>query len=140
LHPLSYFCEKNTMHFKIFWKAYTWTLIIFYLSLAPSDTFPEVGVWNADKLVHTLVYFGQTTLFILAFFRLGPQNKKIYLMLPLAISLFTGTVTELLQGINGIGRHPDWLDMLANTSGSILAIALFPVLQKKVFGPWLKWL
>ena len=125
---------------KIFWKAYAWTLVILYLSLSPKENFPKVSVINFDKFVHLMMYLVLTFLFVVAFFKKFPTNPKTYYLFPLMIGLFVGGGTELAQSIEFINRKADWLDMISNSLGAILAVVIFYYLNKKSHALILKWL
>ena len=110
-----------------------------YLSFAPGDNFPKVGVVNFDKFVHTCIYFVQTFFFITAFYRKFPENKKKFLLLPLLIGLITGLGTEILQGTTLINRNADWLDMMANSIGVLVAVLSFKTINKGFIKRNIKW-
>lgn len=128
------------MTFSKFWKAYLWTVIILYLSFAPSESFPEVGIINFDKVVHLLIYYSQTFLFINAFHKRGLSYSKKFLYVPFIVCISTGLLTEILQGTSLINRNSDWLDMIANTSGVVLAIVTFKPLYNSRLNKLLQYL
>ena len=116
---------------KNLWKAYLFTLILLFLCLAPSNTFPEVGIINFDKFVHLFIYYIQAFLYIAAFYRIDPDNKFKYLFIPVIINLCIGGLTEILQSlIVIINRKGDWIDFIFNSTGILLAVITYKPLAK----------
>lgn len=77
---------------------------------------------NSDKLVHGIMFFGLA--FLYQFLK---DNRLIKLILvPFLISF----LIEILQGMMPFGRTFDWLDLLANTIGILLAVGLIQSIKK----------
>jgi VanZ family protein len=95
------------------WTAIGWTLVLLvcYLSLVPVDDLPPVE-YN-DKVAHASAYFG----LMFWFAQLSPRRLRLT-----AAFLAMGATIELLQGLSGY-RDMSALDMLANTTGVLLAFA-----------------
>ncbi len=91
------------------------------LSLAPpGDGSPLLP----DKFVHFATYF------FLAFWFVSLARRAR--AVALAGVLLLGGALELLQGLTPM-RQPDWLDMLANTSGALLALMIVAFLPVNIF-------
>ena len=77
---------------------------------------------NADKIVHVCMFFG------LAFLYQFLKDKPIfyYFLVPFFISF----LIEILQGIMPFGRSFDWLDLIANSIGILLAVGLVQSIKK----------
>ena len=102
-------------------------LVVTILSLIPNPESVPGGSWfaeflaklflgdahHADKINHFIAYGGLAGCAALAGFRLfGKQT-----LLLVALILYSGGI-ELAQGLTS-QRHPDWLDMIANSSGVV---------------------
>ena len=101
-------------------------MAIVVLSLIPSNSLPKLNfkdLVGIDKLGH-LFFYGNA-----CFFFLMGRSPKIYgmhLFLSTGIPLIgLGLLMELFQAAMLLGRNFDYLDMLANAMGVILAIILF---------------
>ena len=107
-------------------RAYLWTilwaLIILALCLMPGPQLPKwewFDIFNLDKLVHGILFF------ILAVFcaqamRHGGSPVR-YILWACILSVLYGVGTELLQGLEVLGRRTDVNDMMANAIGAIAA-------------------
>lgn len=84
------------------------------LSLLPLSM-PSTGVENGDKLGHFLAYAVMTIWFL-------HLSQKQWLVV--CLFLVMGLVIEALQGITTY-RFFEWLDLLANTFGVLLAYTVF---------------
>ncbi len=111
--------------------ALLWALLILVLCLLPGDRLPEWGwfdLLDLDKLVHALLFFGQTVLLASAFLGMGRPQQALGWAVGLAVAFGLGT--ELLQGLEALGRRTDPVDMLANSIGA-LAGAWFIALRRR---------
>ena len=95
-----------------------WVVAILFLSLMPARNVPEVGVWNADKLVHTGMYFALTLLMLKSQW-LSIASLK-YLLVVALVCIGFGASIEWLQEHCTTDRHFDDLDIVANTLGVVL--------------------
>ena len=96
-------------------------LLDIVLSLAPPG---DVAPLVPDKAVHFSTYF------LLAFWFVSLAARKRLAAVTAVIAL--GGVLELLQGLTP-ARQPEWLDLLANTSGALLALCIVMLLPFNVF-------
>lgn len=105
--------------------------LVLYLTLMPGNALSKidrVGISsfldfkNADKLVHACMFFGLAFLFQ----TLKERTYIIYFLVPFFISF----MIEILQGIMPFGRTFDWFDLLANSTGILLAIGFFQSIKK----------
>lgn len=82
--------------------------VLMWLSLAPQDELPRaLSFW--DKAQHGLAYATLTLIGAAAF----PERVGLMVI----VSLATGGLAEVLQGLEGLGRQADWRDMVANMTG-----------------------
>jgi len=114
-------------------------VIILLLSVSSSDSFPQsdwLSFNGIDKIVHVLMYFALTFLFSA---EAGYRKLTRHLSLPviMLLSLFYGALLEVIQLLFTTTRHGDWLDLLANAGGVLLAGVLSSVLHRLRFGPFL---
>lgn len=93
-----------------------WLMVVtvWLLSLMPLSV-PMDSVQGGDKLGHLLAYFSMTFWFLhLAYNR----------WLVVSLFIIMGLVIEILQSLTGY-RYFEWMDLLANTVGVLIACAVF---------------
>lgn len=102
------------------------TILIGYLSLMKM---PKVNIGftnNVDKLYHLFAYFTLAICWLFSFY------KKVKLKYYLVIGcIIYGIVIEALQNILTDYRTGDYMDILANTLGVLLALFVFNQILKK---------
>lgn len=111
--------------------AVIWTILVIVLSLMPKAALDEAGLiqlMHLDKLGHFTFYFGFVYLWSKAFndsrnFR----NKQLWIVL---ISIFLGITIEYLQMQTNFGRHFEYLDIIANIMGSMVALITYNKINK----------
>ncbi|MBP7408671.1 MAG: VanZ family protein [Flavobacteriales bacterium] len=102
--------------------AIAWALVILVLCLMPGKALPE---WNwfalldLDKLVHAGLFFVLAVLLAQAFY--SNRSPAHYLVWACIISIAYGLATEFMQGMEALGRRTDLNDMIANSTGAVLA-------------------
>lgn len=124
---------KNLLVLKqiYFLAALFWTGIIAFFCLVKFSDVPFKGVSNLDKLVHVFFHFVFTILWYLYFKKKSKSiNFKNLLMISFLLSVFFGVSIELLQKYLTTTRNGDVLDVLANTSGAIIAVFGIIILSK----------
>ncbi len=101
---------------------------ILYGTLFPVNYDVPQSLLGMDKLVH-LIMFGAWTFF----FGLVRFLKGKFKLIPVFIvgTLF-GLVVEILQHVLPTGRSPEFMDVIADVSGTTLAIFILFLLSKKV--------
>jgi VanZ family protein len=115
----------------VFVLAIGWTLLIAFLCLITFNDLPSVKVKGADKMVHVTFYFVLIMLwgFYSKLQQDGIRIPKIFRIV--IISILYGIVLEILQETLTTTRHADMLDVLANSTGATLALALFALIKKR---------
>lgn len=101
-----------------FWLAIFWTILILFLCLKSPSGEPKFYFPNADKIVHFGFYF----VFVLLWFRFlvfKDKNSNATLSMLIVVSIVLGILIEIAQKYFTINRQADWLDIVANTFGSI---------------------
>ncbi|MCP9291756.1 VanZ family protein [Gracilimonas sediminicola] len=101
---------------------------ILYGTLFPVSYDVPQSLLGMDKLVH-LIMFGAWTFF----FGLVRFLKDKFKLIPVFIvgTLF-GLIVEILQYLLPTGRSPEFMDFIADLSGTGLAILVLYILAKKV--------
>jgi VanZ family protein len=109
------------------WLAFIWTALICAACLIPGNEVPDVPVPFADKWVHFIIFAGFSFLWLCTFKRPGFREGLIMACL----SALLGYAVELLQG-SGIttGRSYDLYDLLADSIGGLIGIAVFFLLHR----------
>ena len=101
----------------IFSATILYTIVIAVLSLVNlGNNFPELNTGFNDKIAHFLFYAIFCLMWFLSF---KSFDLKRSLLIALFFSILFGTVIELIQGIDSIGRTKDVFDFFANIMGAI---------------------
>ena len=104
------------------------TSVVFYLSLKPPN--PDNKTWNfffirGDLFLHFLCYFILSIVYYIAFYTKEKTTKK-----SLLLSVFIGSLLEILQIIPFFRRTFDVQDLIANCLGAGIGVIsirlLFP--------------
>ncbi|WP_396155589.1 VanZ family protein [Flavobacterium sp.] len=115
----------------LFGLAISWTLLIAFLCLVTFSKLPSLGVSGVDKYVHATLHF-VFTLFWGSYISLKQNEIKIPKILRVVmLSILYGIVIEILQETTTTTRNADILDVLANFTGTLSALAVFILLKKK---------
>ena len=102
-----------------------WTGLVAYL--------PSVDVTQFDKIGHFTFHFGITLVWFL-FWKTTFRNENKYALLKAFLfSFFFGVAIEIIQGLFTYTRQADFMDVLANTNGALVAILIiymFSIIKK----------
>ncbi|MBP6313287.1 MAG: VanZ family protein [Flavobacteriales bacterium] len=99
-----------------------WAALILFLCLLPGSKLPKwdwFALFDMDKLVHAGMFFIQALLLARVFF--ARQTPERWVLWSVLLSVTFGVATELLQGMEALGRRTDLNDMIANTIGALVA-------------------
>lgn len=111
-----------------------WALVIFALCSMPGSLIPTVSwleLLSFDKWVHAGVFFVLLSLLQIAV-TAHQQNKKfVYFYFTLCV-LYGGAL-EIMQATVFSERSADWLDMIANSFGCVIAFVLNTRINRLVF-------
>jgi VanZ family protein len=109
-----------------------WACLIFIESSIPGERFPDVPVFNADKLVHLCIYF------VFCFFSHRAFTHQQKFPLIVRHSLVFSVVLTLLYGISDEchqyfvpGRSSDVFDVMADLAGGILCVVVISMLMRR---------
>lgn len=111
--------------------ALVYTGAITYFSLIVMDFKVSVAGFDpTDKMLHAGAYLFLALLWKLYFIFKEPdfQRYKSNLLWVAFASFLFGMLIEVLQGTLTSYRTPDWWDVLANSTGVLLAVFLFMIL------------
>ncbi|MBL7953022.1 MAG: VanZ family protein [Flavobacteriales bacterium] len=109
--------------------AIVWALIIAALCLTPGKAIPSwewADLLSVDKMVHMLL-FGVLSYLCARGLRdrsVNTWSDGRILFIAGLLSFAYGALMEVLQGIPGLGRHGDLVDLTANTIGALVGALL----------------
>ena len=127
---------KLTTFIRYNYRTIIWSLVILVLSWVPGKSIPEFSFWSLlsfDKFAHAAVYailvlvtiVGQSKQYRFSFYR-----SKIVIR-SLIFSTVYGIGVEIFQAYSNTGRHMEFADMIANTIGGLLGVAIFYIIYGK---------
>ena len=120
--PIKKLLERNAFFIAIFF-----TIFIAFISLISLKGIPAIKVSNSDKFGHLFAYFLLCLSWLYAFRNHSQKKVTIYIIIVLIIY---GILIEVLQGVLTTYRQADFFDILANSSGVILAMVFYKKLIK----------
>jgi len=119
---------------KKLWPPIVWALLILLLTGIPGNYVPETISFldwaSPDKVVHFILFGGQTFLILFAF-RDNLRDKKTrrkLVITAITIGVAYGLLTEILQAYVFIGRDGNLFDFIADFLGAILGFLAFYLL------------
>lgn len=98
-----------------------YTILTTFLSLVELGDIPNLNTKFDDKIAHFLFY---AIFCLLWFLNLTYFKIKRSLIAASAISILFGLIIEILQDLTTTYRTAEFLDILANTMGTIIMAAL----------------
>lgn len=107
----------EVLKYKKFWLLIGYAMVAFVIYSSLTSSPVSVGIAYSDKFLHTVGYFGLMGWFL----QIYHQKATRFLLAAAFITL--GISLEFLQDWGGI-RYFEVNDMIANTSGVLLAWAL----------------
>lgn len=117
-----------------FWAAIAWTVLITVLCLVSMEklgSVNDVKIPYKDKYGHFTFYFLFTLLWAAYFkikFRISPKKARINALIA---AIIYGAFIEVLQGLFTNGkRQADFLDVVFNTLGSLVAVLVLWLLHR----------
>ncbi|AOW20885.1 VanZ family protein [Urechidicola croceus] len=119
---------KNLLELSAYFNAISITLLIVYLSLSSLEEL-NVDISVSDKLLHTIAYFVLSMSWLFAV-KKSHYSLKLKIIIALAILLF-GIIIEVLQGSLTDNRHADYYDIIANSTGILIALLIFGFLFRR---------
>ena len=116
-----------------FWAASLFTAFIAVCCLVSMKNFESVPVQDGytDKYVHCTFYFIFTILWFLYFKSVKPGNDKKHRLTVFGMAVVFGILIELCQQFFTTDRSADITDVVANTTGSAIAVLVLWLLGKR---------
>lgn len=121
--------KKYSYHLSILWA-----LVIFGLCSMPGRFIPSVSwleLLSFDKWVHAGIFFMLLTLFGISVTAHRQNKNLVYLYF--ILSVLYGGALEIMQATVFIDRSADWIDMVANSFGCLIALLLNRRINRLVF-------
>ncbi|MCU0360389.1 MAG: VanZ family protein [Bacteroidia bacterium] len=121
---ISSFIFRHTTFLLVFW-----ILFIFLLCATPGQFIPTshwLELLSVDKWVHAGIFFVLTILFFLFAFKRNQQEGFLYVYTVLGV--FYGVGLEVMQARWFSNRSFDYLDMVANAMGGVIALSMHKVI------------
>lgn len=104
-----------------------WTLFMAVMCLVSFNKLPSLGIGGADKYVHVVFHFG---FFVLWFFYFRkPDNFDKVMGRVFLASVLYGIAIEVAQELFTATRHADFFDVMANTTGAFIAVAVIMIVN-----------
>ncbi len=119
---------------KHYHKTILLTFLILFLSLYSfRDIYRAAqAIPYSDKIVHFLMYFGITLVFLFEhYIETLKMNKKDYVMN--LYPLILGGLIEIIQSMFTQSRSGDWYDFIADISGILVANIFFHLIKDVKF-------
>jgi len=116
---------KTLLKDNIFIIALGITISIVCLSLLKIPE-TQVKITNIDKVYHSIAYFTLTISWLIAYYK----KSQIKYIIVICCIIF-GIIIELLQSTLTDYRTGEYLDVIANSSGVLLALLIFSLISKK---------
>ena len=120
---------KSLLKDKIFIITIAITIFIGYLSLMKMPKVDIAFTTNVDKLYHLFAYFTLAICWLFSSYKKKQKHLKYYIILGCVIY---GIVIEVLQSKLTDYRTGDYMDIIANTLGVLLALIVFNQILKKI--------
>lgn len=125
LKPIKSLLEDNAVYIAIFF-----TIAILLGSLVKPELVVVDSISVSDKTYHLIAYFLLMLSWLYAFSNREKFKENVkYVIIG---CIFFGIIIELLQGTITSYRTASFLDIIANTSGVLLAVVIFHVFEKKI--------
>lgn len=105
-----------------------WTLLIIIGLTLPGSQLPESSLLEYDKLIHGVLFFVLTILWLAAVSKAQWGPAVTVFSLILAFSVFS----ELYQEWLPFGRHADYLDSVADAFGAFLGLLFWLPLRYRL--------
>ncbi len=103
-----------------------------YVCLMKSSDVPSIKIVGIDKIVHILLHLFFTFFWGITLVKSGKWDSFSKVMyVSFLLSLVFGLLIEFIQGYFTTSRSADITDVLANTFGSLFAIAILYQYKEK---------
>jgi VanZ family protein len=113
-------------------SAMSWATVIFILCATPGRYIPSASwleILSVDKFVHAGIFFVLCSLCFLIVIKRNQANTFLYIYL--LAGIIYGALLEFMQANYFSERSADWQDIVANSTGCLLALTLVNKLKKR---------
>jgi VanZ family protein len=116
------------LRFPRLWLGLGWAAVVFaiVICLVPTSKLPPVGV--SDKTEHFVAYL------LLSLWFAGIYPRARYWIIAIGLCVL-GVLIEFAQGAMQLGRQPDAMDVIANSTGILAGLLLCLI----GLGGWAQW-
>ncbi len=123
------------MKVKYLLPAFLWSAIILFIIGIPGSNIPSSSLFEIphfDKMIHAGIFGVLSLLLCYGFFRQGkkPFSAGFSYTITIAICVIYGGLTEMYQHFYVAGRSGDFLDFVANISGSLAGMLFFYYIRR----------
>ncbi|MDK2978947.1 MAG: hypothetical protein PWP52_1661 [Bacteroidales bacterium] len=111
-----------------YWKPILISLLILYGSITSGKSLTIISLFNfpyMDKVIHMFMYFILSLTILASLIRSGKRKKMDHIIITFVWVVSYGMLMEVFQFYLTQTRSADILDILANTTGCILAILIY---------------
>lgn len=112
-------------HIKLYKFAYLWAITATILCGTNGNSLPHFefsSLLRIDKIAHLLLFGTETFLIAIAYKKAYPNRSNFKIIFPaFVIGTLFGVVIEILQATVFPNRTFDYMDMVANTLGCLVA-------------------
>lgn len=125
---------KNLFQKHAYKLAFIWAVIIFGLCSMPGKLIPSVSwleLLSFDKFVHAGVFFILVSLLHISVTAHQQKQQLVYFWF--GLSVLYGGALEIMQATVFSDRSADWLDMIANSVGCVMALILKTKVRSLIF-------
>lgn len=96
------------------------TLLMLGLMLFPANFIGDSRLWSYDKVGHLLLFASWT--YILGLYHHINRPSPTRLWLIFLVGILFGLTIEILQDILPLNRHGDWIDLVFDAGGCLIAL------------------
>lgn len=125
---------KQLIHFQL--NSILWGAVILLLCGLGGNQFPSF-TWDFslsfDKIIHITFYAVLTLLITVGYYKqhIHSLKRRRAWLVAMLVGISYGIVVEWMQANVFFERSADFMDMIANTEGSILGVGLFYLIYGK---------
>lgn len=115
-----------------YWKPILISLFILYGSVTSGEKLNKISLFNfpyMDKVMHTFLYFVLTLTILASLIRAGKRTKTDQMVITFVWVVSYGILMEVFQFYFTQTRSAEIFDILANTTGCLMAIMFYPFIK-----------
>jgi len=109
--------------------AILWAAFILLLTLTPGKSIPDYTLFSYDKLGHACVFLILSVLLSKGLFEITHKKLQALIVTFIGVTIY-GLFIEIAQHFIP-DRDMEWLDAVANVTGSFLGVFMFYITNKQ---------